>query len=134
MLWLLRKAFFGHVPIPCVHVDTSYKIPEMITFRDRLGERMGAQFGRWAKSRGAGPRRDFSQWPDYPRGMLQSAEKGRSPDHYRGKRLSGGDRWDSAGRGRNAGEGAVFFAARQKFRVEFQGSATGVMGPIQDRF
>ncbi|MBV9392247.1 MAG: sulfate adenylyltransferase subunit 2 [Verrucomicrobia bacterium] len=36
MLWLLRKAFLGHIPIPCVHVDTSYKIPEMIAFRDRL--------------------------------------------------------------------------------------------------
>ena len=41
MLWLLRKAFFGHVPIPCVHVDTSYKIPEMITFRDRLAKEWG---------------------------------------------------------------------------------------------
>ena len=36
LLWLLRKAFFGHVPIPCVHVDTSFKLPEMIAFRDRL--------------------------------------------------------------------------------------------------
>src|SRR6201984_3886505 len=41
MLWLLRKAFFGHVPIPCVHVDTSYKIPEMIAFRDRLVREWG---------------------------------------------------------------------------------------------
>jgi sulfate adenylyltransferase subunit 2 len=36
MLWLARKAFVGHVPFPCVHVDTSYKLPEMIAFRDRL--------------------------------------------------------------------------------------------------
>jgi len=36
MLWLARKAFFGHVPIPLVHIDTSYKIPEMIAYRDRL--------------------------------------------------------------------------------------------------
>ncbi len=41
MLWLLRKAFFGHIPIPCVHVDTSYKIPEMIAFRDRLAREWG---------------------------------------------------------------------------------------------
>src|SRR5258705_1739379 len=41
MLWLLRKAFFGHIPIPCVHVDTSYKIPEMIAFRDRLPKEWG---------------------------------------------------------------------------------------------
>jgi len=36
LLWLARKAFFGHVPIPLVHVDTNYKIPEMIEYRDRL--------------------------------------------------------------------------------------------------
>src|SRR4030088_1134031 len=43
MLWLLRKAFLGHVPIPCVHVDTGYKIPEMIEFRDRLARDWGMQ-------------------------------------------------------------------------------------------
>ena len=36
MLWLARKAFFGHVPFPLVHIDTSYKLPEMIAYRDRL--------------------------------------------------------------------------------------------------
>lgn len=36
LLWLARKAFFGHAPFPLVHIDTSYKIPEMIEYRDRL--------------------------------------------------------------------------------------------------
>ncbi len=36
LLWLARKAFFGHVPFPLVHIDTSYKIPEMIQYRDQL--------------------------------------------------------------------------------------------------
>jgi sulfate adenylyltransferase subunit 2 len=36
MLWLARKAFFGHVPFPLVHIDTAFKIPEMIAYRDRL--------------------------------------------------------------------------------------------------
>ena len=36
MLWLARKAFFGHTPFPLIHIDTSYKIPEMIAYRDRL--------------------------------------------------------------------------------------------------
>jgi sulfate adenylyltransferase subunit 2 len=38
LLWLARKAFFGHVPFPLVHIDTSYKIPEMIEYRDRLAK------------------------------------------------------------------------------------------------
>lgn len=36
LLYLTRKAFYGHVPFPLVHIDTHYKIPEMITYRDEL--------------------------------------------------------------------------------------------------
>jgi len=41
LLWLARKAFFGHVPFPLVHIDTSYKIPEMIAYRDQLALEWG---------------------------------------------------------------------------------------------
>ncbi len=43
LLWLARKAFFGHVPFPLVHVDTTYKIPSMIEFRDKLVKEWGLQ-------------------------------------------------------------------------------------------
>ena len=33
---LCQKAFFGHINIPLVHIDTGFKIPEMIAYRDRL--------------------------------------------------------------------------------------------------
>jgi sulfate adenylyltransferase subunit 2 len=36
LLWLARKAFFGHVPFPLIHIDTTYKIPSMIEYRDRV--------------------------------------------------------------------------------------------------
>lgn len=36
LLCLARRAFFGWVPFPLVHIDTHYKIPEMIEYRDRL--------------------------------------------------------------------------------------------------
>lgn len=36
LLSLARRAFFGWVPFPLVHIDTHYKIPEMIEYRDRL--------------------------------------------------------------------------------------------------
>ncbi|MFQ5466540.1 MAG: phosphoadenosine phosphosulfate reductase family protein, partial [Kiloniellaceae bacterium] len=29
MVWLARKAFFGHMPFPVMHVDTGKKFPEM---------------------------------------------------------------------------------------------------------
>jgi sulfate adenylyltransferase subunit 2 len=35
MVWLAKKAFFGHVPFPVVHVDTGRKFPEMYAFRER---------------------------------------------------------------------------------------------------
>ena len=34
MIWLARKAFFGKVPFPALHVDTGKKFPEMYAFRD----------------------------------------------------------------------------------------------------
>jgi sulfate adenylyltransferase subunit 2 len=36
LVWLVRKAFFGHIPFPLVHIDTHFKIPEMIEYRDNL--------------------------------------------------------------------------------------------------
>ena len=40
LLWLARKAFFGHVPIPLVHIDTGFEIPEALTYRDRLAREL----------------------------------------------------------------------------------------------
>ena len=36
MIHLARKAFFGRIPFPLIHIDTTYKYPEMIEFRDRM--------------------------------------------------------------------------------------------------
>jgi len=38
LLWLVKKAFFGHCPFPLIHIDTTYKIPEMIKYRDKLAK------------------------------------------------------------------------------------------------
>ena len=43
LLWLARKAFLGQCPIPLVHIDTTFKIPEMIVHRDRLVREWGLQ-------------------------------------------------------------------------------------------
>ena len=41
MVWLARKAFFGHVPFPLVHIDTGRKFKEMYAFRDRYVKEWG---------------------------------------------------------------------------------------------
>ena len=38
MVWLAKKAFFGNVPFPVIHVDTGNKFPEMYDFRDRYSK------------------------------------------------------------------------------------------------
>ena len=44
MVRLAQKAFFpGPIPFPLLHVDTSYKFPEMIEFRDRFTREIGAK-------------------------------------------------------------------------------------------
>jgi sulfate adenylyltransferase subunit 2 len=44
MLRLAQKAFFpGKIPFPLLHVDTSYKFPEMIEFRDQYPKQIGAE-------------------------------------------------------------------------------------------
>jgi len=35
MIWIARKAFFGRVPFPVLHVDTGKKFAEMYAFRER---------------------------------------------------------------------------------------------------
>jgi len=43
MLWVARKAFFGRIPFPLVHVDTRKKYPEMLAFRDRITHEWGLE-------------------------------------------------------------------------------------------
>ncbi|WP_191060680.1 sulfate adenylyltransferase subunit CysD [Geminicoccus harenae] len=46
VLWLTRKAFFGHVPFPVMHVDTGKKFKEMYAFRDRYAKEWNLNFIR----------------------------------------------------------------------------------------
>jgi sulfate adenylyltransferase subunit 2 len=60
MLRLAQKAFYpGKIPFPLLHVDTSYKFPEMIAFRDAYTRAVGAELivhqNREALERGANP-------------------------------------------------------------------------------
>src|SRR5277367_1854288 len=60
MLRLAQKAFFpGKIPFPLLHIDTSYKFPEMIQFRDWYARQIGAELivhqNREALASGANP-------------------------------------------------------------------------------
>jgi sulfate adenylyltransferase subunit 2 len=60
MLRLAQKAFHpGKIPFPLLHIDTSYKFPEMIEFRDSYAREIGAELivhqNREALKQGANP-------------------------------------------------------------------------------
>ena len=41
MLWIARKAFFGQIPFPVVHIDTGFKFKEIYRFRDTFSKKWG---------------------------------------------------------------------------------------------
>jgi sulfate adenylyltransferase subunit 2 len=44
MLRLAQKAFYpGRIPFPLLHIDTGFKFPEMIEFRDRIARELGLE-------------------------------------------------------------------------------------------
>ncbi|MBT9167378.1 MAG: Sulfate adenylyltransferase subunit 2 [Syntrophomonadaceae bacterium] len=44
LVHLARKAFYpGKLPFPLLHIDTTYEYPEMIEFRDRFTNEIGAE-------------------------------------------------------------------------------------------
>jgi sulfate adenylyltransferase subunit 2 len=60
MLRLAQKAFYpGKIPFPLLHIDTSYKFPEMIAFRDAYAKEIGVELivhqNREALEQGANP-------------------------------------------------------------------------------
>jgi len=53
MLHLARKAFHpGTLPFPLLHVDTTWKFRDMITFRDRTAEELGLTMLTWTNPEG----------------------------------------------------------------------------------
>ena len=38
MLWIARKAFFGQIPFPVIHIDTGFKFKEIYAFRDKYSK------------------------------------------------------------------------------------------------
>ncbi|MDD5044280.1 MAG: sulfate adenylyltransferase subunit 2 [Candidatus Omnitrophica bacterium] len=41
LLWLIRKAFYGRIPFPIMHLDTTYKFKEIYEFRDKYAKEWG---------------------------------------------------------------------------------------------
>jgi sulfate adenylyltransferase subunit 2 len=60
MLWLVRKAFYGKVPFPMIHIDTGCKIPDIYRFRDEYAKKWNLNLvigkNEEAMKKGIGPK------------------------------------------------------------------------------
>jgi len=58
LLWLALKAFFGKLPFPLLHIDTTYEFAEMLEFRDwasrQYGFKLIVKINTAARERGIG--------------------------------------------------------------------------------
>jgi len=94
MVRLAQKAFYpGPIPFPLLHVDTTYKFEEMIEFRDRFCEEIGARLivhtNRQAIADGASPFRLGTQKCCAllkTRALLDALEQGRFDAAFGGAR------------------------------------------------
>ncbi len=96
MLHLARKAFFpGNLPFPLLHVDTTWKFQDMITFRDRTAEELGLDLRVWtnmeAKEQGINP---FDHGSKNYTDIMKTQALKQALDHYRFDAAFGGARRD----------------------------------------
>ena len=58
LIWLAQKSFFGKVPFPVLHIDTTYEFPEMLEFREWAKEyyklNLIVKINEEARARGVG--------------------------------------------------------------------------------
>ena len=126
MIWLARKAFFGRVPFPALHVDTGKKFPEMYAFRDRYGKEWELDL----KIEPCPPLETID--PTLAAGgALRRAQDRRAEARARQIRLRRLDRRHSPRRRGDPRQGAGVLAARHRRRMGRARSAAGILGPVQ---
>ncbi len=128
LLWLARKAFFGHVPFPLIHIDTTYKIPAMIEYRDRLARewRLNLVIGKNTEALAGGMNHTLGRVTCCNALKTDGLKQVLRDKHYTGLIL--GVRADEEGT--RAKE--RYFTPRQEQRLGFPGSAARALGPVQD--
>ncbi len=97
LMWLIRKAFYGRVPFPVLHIDTGYKFREIYDFRDEWTEKWGLKLlvgsNEQSIKAGMGPGADKLSCC----GQLKTDALKQTIDKYRFKALLLGIRRDEHG-------------------------------------
>lgn len=96
MLHLAMKAFYpGKPPFPLLHVDTTWKFREMITFRDQMAEKLGfdliVHINQEGVDQGIGP---FSHGSEKHTDVMKTEGLKQALNHYQFDAAFGGARRD----------------------------------------
>jgi sulfate adenylyltransferase subunit 2 len=141
LLWLARKAFFGHVPLPLLH-RYAFKIPAMIAYRDKLPA-VGISILLWRDAQAlaaanfsteGGPSyvlqtskvkrsTHFGEWPRHAFDTSSGNMFRKEPQPYTG--VIGSSR-----RQEEAVPKSVIFPARQAKRLEYRRPAAGTLESV----
>src|SRR6202050_270991 len=123
MIWLARKAFFGRVPFPALHVDTGKKFPEVFRIPRRLGQ------GRGARSEDRPMPATGERRSDLAAGRpVRRPQDRRAEARTRQIWLRRVDRGHSPRRRGHPRQGAGVLAARHRGRMGCARPAAGILG------
>ena len=126
MIWIARKAFFGRVPFPALHVDTGKKFPEMYAFRDRYAVEWNLDLNVEHC-----PPIDVVD-PTLAAGCtFRGAQDRRTEARACQIQVRRPDRRHPARRGADARQGTRVLAARARRRMGRARPAAGVLGSVQ---
>lgn len=96
MLRLAQKAFHpAKIPFPLMHVDTTWKFKEMITFRERMAKEIGFDLNVWINEEGkAQSINPFVHGSDKHTRIMKTDALKQALDHYKFDAAFGGARRD----------------------------------------
>ena len=129
LIWLARKSFFGKVPFPVLHIDTTYEFPEMLEFREWATKHYKLNLIVKIND-GSARARDRLRDARSGDGDARAEDGGAAAGAGR-TQVGRADHRDSPRRGPDPGEGEIFLAAQRAVRVGLQRSAAGVLGTIR---
>ena len=130
LIWLRAKSFFGRVPFPVLHIDTTYEFPEMLEFREWATTHYKLESHR-EDQRGGARHAAIGYETHDPVTVTHELKTVALAAGDGGTQMGRAHHRHPARRRSDAREGALFFAAQRAIRVGLQGSAAGILGAIR---
>ena len=130
LVWLARKAFFGRMPFPVLHIDTTYEFPQMLEFREWATKHhklnLIVKINTEARARGIGYE---THDPVTVTHELKTVALQQALAEYKWDALITGIRRDEDP---TRAKETIFFTTQRAVRMGLQRSAAGILEPIRN--